>query len=39
MYKKKFGGKECAINFSYNSLDNKDYLKIKDLKKLILKLR
>jgi len=39
MYKKKFGGKECAINFSYNSLENKDYLEIKDLKKLILKLR
>lgn len=34
-YKKKFGGKRCSINFTYNSLTNKNFLSISDLKKLI----
>ena len=34
-YIKKFGGKKVKKNFSYNSFENKDYLSIADLKKLI----
>ena len=34
-YIKKYGGKRVKKNFSYNSLENKDYLSISDLKKLI----
>ncbi len=34
-YIKKFGGKKVKKNFSYNSFENKDYLSITDLKKLI----
>jgi len=34
-YIKKFGGKKVKKNFSYNSLENSNYLTINDLKKLI----
>ena len=34
-YKKKFNGKLIKKLFSYNSKDNKNFLKIKDLKNLI----
>ncbi len=34
-YKKKFNGKLIKNLFSYNSRDNKNFLKIKDLKNLI----
>ena len=34
-YLKKFPGKKCLENFSYNSLENKKYLTVKQLKTLI----
>jgi len=38
-YLKKFPGKKCSENFSYNSLENKKYLTVKELKKLILSVK
>ena len=34
-YIKKFGGKACTDNFSYNSLNNKDQLSVSRLKKIV----
>jgi UDP-N-acetylglucosamine 4,6-dehydratase/5-epimerase len=34
-YLKKFGGKSCALDFCYNSFNNKDQLSIAKLKKII----
>jgi UDP-N-acetylglucosamine 4,6-dehydratase (inverting) len=34
---KKFKGKTCKVAFSYNSLDNKNFLSVKELKKFLLK--
>jgi UDP-N-acetylglucosamine 4,6-dehydratase len=34
---KKFKGKKCGNNFSYNSLDNKNYLSISQLKEILKK--
>ncbi len=36
-YIKKFGGKRVKNKFSYNSFENENYLSVKQLKKLILK--
>ena len=35
-YIKKYGGKKVKNKFSYNSLDNNDYLSVQQIKKLIL---
>jgi UDP-N-acetylglucosamine 4,6-dehydratase len=36
---KKFPGTKCAENFSYNSLENKKYLTVSELKKLIVSIK
>jgi len=38
-YKKKYGGKVCKYNFSYNSLENEKFLSVQELKNIISKLK
>ena len=37
-YVKKFGGKKVKNKFSYNSLDNDNYLNVQQIRKLIQKI-